>query len=791
MNRFRRTAATRASAPSRLRTRLSSDNSGPADDGFVLLESIIAIALITVIMTGITMFFTTVVKSTSHERLRQVAVRTVDSTVEQVRGLLPSTILKGRDQQSVQTQYTAGTATASPTILRSALLTMTTTSAWDATATASGGQTQCSSTVTAACAAVPTSPVKSVSGTSSVYTSYYAGYCFVNADGSDNNCVSTKPTSYIRYLRVVVSVSWSDNTCASNSSGCTYVTSTLINADPDPKFNIQQKPTPAAQISPIAARSDAAGDRISATAPIIVANTGVPLFTWSASNLPAGTLADPIKMWSDGTITGTLANSDVNTGNGKTVTVVVTDAFNRTTTTTFQWKIGPALTAQGPGNLSTTLNSTYSYTMTATGGSTTGYKWADPTGSMPPGITLTSAGVLGGTLTTAGSYQVSLQVTDSKGRTAQTQFSWTVPYPTLTAAQANQSTVANSTVSLQLAASGGSGQYAWSDPNGTLTSVGLSMTAGGKVTGTLTAAGSYSISVLVNDSKAGMQVTVPFTWTVQVPSVGSPGNKSGTAGTSVNWSIAYSCPTATCTYGLSGTLPSTLSTSAGVITGSLPTSFVGNSATYSGSVVITDLKSNTASSAPFTITVYAAPTITSAADQAALASKAVTLPVAATCPNGGCTYSLAFSKTSGTGTWTTTPSISATGVITGKTPSSNGVWSFTVTVTDGANTTTSDNFVWTVGALALAIPDQTTKRPTGSAVTTVTIDPRTWATPSGAAYTVTSVTSLPSWLKQNADGTLTATITSSTATASSIAVTIASSSSSTSVASDTFKWTIS
>ncbi len=49
------------------------------------------------------------------------------------------------------------------------------------------------------------------------------------------------------------------------------------------------------------------------------------------------------------------------------------------------------------------VSTAYTDTLTATGG-TTPYTWSVNAGSLPPGITLTSAGVLTGTPTAAGSY---------------------------------------------------------------------------------------------------------------------------------------------------------------------------------------------------------------------------------------------------------------------------------------------------------------------------------------------------------------------------------------------------
>ena len=105
------------------------------------------------------------------------------------------------------------------------------------------------------------------------------------------------------------------------------------------------------------------------------------------------------------------------------------------------------------------------------------------------------------------------------------------------------STVAVAT-SLTLAASGGSGNYTWSDPTNSLAAsgLGLSMTPAGVISGTPTVSRSYSISLLVTDSVASMSKTVNFTWTViTLPTVMSPGNQAGTVGRPVNVPLTYNC----------------------------------------------------------------------------------------------------------------------------------------------------------------------------------------------------------------------------------------------------------
>ena len=71
------------------------------------------------------------------------------------------------------------------------------------------------------------------------------------------------------------------------------------------------------------------------------------------------------------------------------------------------------------------VGAAYSDTLTATGG-TTPYTWSVNAGSLPPGITLSSAGVLAGTPTTAGSYAFSVNVIDTNNGIATTSITLVV-----------------------------------------------------------------------------------------------------------------------------------------------------------------------------------------------------------------------------------------------------------------------------------------------------------------------------------------------------------------------------
>ncbi len=84
----------------------------------------------------------------------------------------------------------------------------------------------------------------------------------------------------------------------------------------------------------------------------------------------------------------------------------------------------PSITTTSP-LLAATSGGAYSQTLAASGG-TPGYTWSLTSGSLPSGLTLSSAGLLSGTTTAGGSYSFTVKVTDSAGRIATRVFALTV-----------------------------------------------------------------------------------------------------------------------------------------------------------------------------------------------------------------------------------------------------------------------------------------------------------------------------------------------------------------------------
>ncbi len=163
-----------------------------------------------------------------------------------------------------------------------------------------------------------------------------------------------------------------------------------------------------------------------------------------------------------------------------------------------------------------TIGAAYSQTLTTTGG-TGPFTFSVSSGSLPPGLTLSSAGVISGTPTTTGTFSFTVQALDSRGCTGTRAFALVISCPTITI---NPATLPNGTVgtafSQTLTATGGTGPFTFSVSSGTLPP-GLTLSSAGVISGTPTAAGSFSFTVQALDS-TGCPGTRAFAVVIASPS---------------------------------------------------------------------------------------------------------------------------------------------------------------------------------------------------------------------------------------------------------------------------------
>jgi hypothetical protein len=432
-----------------------------------------------------------------------------------------------------------------------------------------------------------------------------------------------------------------------------------------------------------------------ATAPYsqsLAASGATPPYTWTviSGSLPAGLSLNP---------GGVISGVPTTTG-GYNFTVQVADSVNRKATQNFSLTVIAAPTITTSATLpQAEVGAAYSQTLIATGGSNAGYKWSMTAGSLLAGLSLSTGGILSGTSTAAalGVSGFTVQVTDSANGTATLVMSITIiAGPTITTAP----TLSSGTLgvvygTVTLAAAGGTPPYIWSITTGSLPA-GLSLSGGtGAIGGTPTASGTPKFTVQVSDAK-GVIATKQFSITIAAGLIVTTAPGLPDAAGSVAYTVTISAAGGTPPYTWSisnGSLPGgvTLNSATGVISGTPASS--GN---FQFTVQVTDTTSVSAGK-QFTLNVTqslnftTAPTLPAGAPATpyitALSASGGTLPYTWTITGGALPNGLGLNV--------------STGLISG-TPATTGTFSFTVQVTDNAQTKAAKAF--TLSIIPHALP---------------------------------------------------------------------------------------
>ncbi len=422
----------------------------------------------------------------------------------------------------------------------------------------------------------------------------------------------------------------------------------------------------------------------------LVAAGGVSPYTFSitAGSLPAGLTLNS----STGAITGTPTTAGTFNFTAQVVDSRGTAAG--TTTSTCSIVIAPAPPTLTCPTATGTVGTAYSSALVAAGG-VSPYTFSITAGSLPAGLTLNSStGAITGTPTTAGTFNFTAQVVDSRGTAAGTTTSTcsiviAPAPPTLTCPTATGTV--GTAYSSALVAAGGVSPYTFSITAGSLPA-GLTLNSStGAITGTPTTAGTFNFTAQVVDSRGTAAGTTTSTCSIVIapapPTLTCP-TATGTVGTAYSSALVAAGGVSPYTFSITaGSLPAglTLNSTTGAITGTPTTA-----GTFNFTAQVVDSRGTAAGTTTSTCSIVIAPA-----------------PPTLTCPTAtgtvGTAYSSALVAAGGVSPYTfsiTAGSLpagltlnSTTGAITG-TPTTAGTFNFTAQVVDSRNTaagTTTSN----------------------------------------------------------------------------------------------------
>jgi uncharacterized repeat protein (TIGR01451 family) len=292
-------------------------------------------------------------------------------------------------------------------------------------------------------------------------------------------------------------------------------------------------------------------------------------------------------------------------------TVTARDSSGFTGSQAYTLTVAPMINLSPATLPAGTAGTAYGQTITAT---ETGYQgaftFAVSAGNLPPGLTLAAGGALSGTPAAAGTLSFTVTATDSSGFTGGRAYTLTISQPIslspATLPAGTDGTAYSQTITA--AEAGYQGAFTFAVSAGNLPP-GLTLTADGALSGTPTAAGTFSFTVTARDS-SGFTGSQAYTMTVAPVISLSPATlPAGTAGTAYSQAVtaAEAGYQGAFTFAVSaGNLPPGLTLAAGGALSGTPAA----AGTFSFTVTATDSSGSTGGRA-YSVTVAPAPTAVS------------------------------------------------------------------------------------------------------------------------------------------------------------------------------------
>ena len=437
-------------------------------------------------------------------------------------------------------------------------------------------------------------------------------------------------------------------------------------------FGLAQPCPPAGlTVSPATLPSGVVGTPYNQT---ITASGGTEPYVFSISG---GTLPTGLTLTSGGVLSG----SPTTAANFAFI-VKATDKKGCTGTMAYTVRICPVISVT-PASLPGAIAGTpYSQTLGGSGG-TAPYSFAVTSGSLPPGTSLSAAGVLSGTPTAAGTFNFAATATDANGCTGSQSYSITVTCPAIALAPASlPGATGGASYSQTITASGGTAPYTFAVSAGNLPA-GITLSTGGVLAGTSVAAGTYSFTVAATDAN-GCRGTRAYTLTVSCPPITvSPATvPAGTVGSPYSQTLTATGGVGPYVFAIaSGALPPGLTLSAGGVLSGTPTT----PGTSNFAVTATDAN-NCSGTRSYSMTVTC-PTITLSPASLAGATVGTAYTQTVTASGGTAPYAFAVSG----GALPPGISLATNGALSG-TPTASGTFTVTISATDARGCTGSREY---------------------------------------------------------------------------------------------------
>lgn len=223
------------------------------------------------------------------------------------------------------------------------------------------------------------------------------------------------------------------------------------------------------------------------------ATGGSPPYEWTATDLPSGL---GVAVGTDWFISGYPSELGV-----FYPTLQVRDSRRRAASATLELVINEPLSVLPEGLPNGVVNRPYSHTFHATGGDAP-YTWywrTIPDGALPPGLSLSPSGVLGGTPIQGGFYWFIIEVRDSAEQLATREFTLFIESLRVTTSSLPAAYQGDS-YAQALEAQGGDPPMTWALASGSALPPGLSLSASGLISGTPTETGTFPFTVEVRDA---------------------------------------------------------------------------------------------------------------------------------------------------------------------------------------------------------------------------------------------------------------------------------------------------